>query len=70
MNKTRTLWKDKKVVSMLSIFYKSSIMTKEAYRSGKMQPINISILVNEYNTFMKKVDLFDERLSFIDAHTI
>ena len=57
-------WKDKKIVCMISNFYKSELITREKWRNEVKKSLEIPLMLNEYNQYMKGVDLFDQRITY------
>ena len=49
---------------MLSNFYKSELITREKLRDGVKKSLEMPLLPNEYNQYMKGVDLFDQRITY------
>ena len=49
---------------MLSNFYKSVLITCEKWRDGVNKSLEMPLMLNEYNQYIKGVDLFDQRITY------
>lgn len=61
---TLALWKDHKIVCMGSTYYSNEFIYHKKWRNGNQAQIQIPLMIKEYNTYMKGVDIFDQRLTY------